>query len=496
MGALAACGLMQLRRSRAPLRAADALAWSLVSAALLSSLLAVGQISGLTAGFEPWIAAVSESGAYANLRQRNQFASLTVLGFVALLYLVRSWPLATAAPLQTQTEKAVTDVGYESGNSISIAKPLGIQLAVWLTMGLLMLGNAASASRTGLVGVALISAINLGWYRHTATHRPIVSRWLVYLVLPMYFIATLVLIELHLSNTTALSRLTQGDEACSSRLTLWSNVLHLIAERPWTGWGWGELAYAHFMTLYPGERFCAILDNAHNLPLHLAVTLGVPASVLICGSFFAWIVWQRAWAERCAVRQMVWCLLAMLLLHSFLEYPLWYGPFQLVVAFCILLLWLPRDREQGFQNTQTRSFSQGIAGSATVFFILFLSYVAWDYDRISQIYLPFHQRSETYRTATMSKISGSWLFQKPVQFALLTTTSLEPSNAAQLNGLAKLSLHFSPEAIVVQKLIESAVMLGRDDEALFYLQRFRAAFPVEHKIWANGIKPVAPANSS
>ena len=26
--------------------------------------------------------------------------------------------------------------------------------------------------------------------------------------------------------------------------------------------------YAHFVTLYPGERFCDILDNAHNLPLH------------------------------------------------------------------------------------------------------------------------------------------------------------------------------------------------------------------------------------
>ena len=57
----------------------------------------------------------------------------------------------------------------------------------------------------------------------------------------------------------------------------------LIAQKPWLGWGWGELDYAHFITLYPGARFCDILDNAHNLPLHLAVELGVPLAVVLCG---------------------------------------------------------------------------------------------------------------------------------------------------------------------------------------------------------------------
>ena len=48
------------------------------------------------------------------------------------------------------------------------------------------------------------------------------------------------------------------------------------ASSPWLGWGWGELDYAHYATLYDGPRFCDILDNAHNLPLHLAVELGIP----------------------------------------------------------------------------------------------------------------------------------------------------------------------------------------------------------------------------
>jgi len=35
----------------------------------------------------------------------------------------------------------------------------------------------------------------------------------------------------------------------------------------------------------------------------------------------------------------------------------------------------------------------------------------------------------------------------------------------------------------VQKLIESATMLGKDAEAVYYLQRFKAAFPADYQKW-------------
>jgi hypothetical protein len=45
-------------------------------------------------------------------------------------------------------------------------------------------------------------------------------------------------------------------------------------------------------------------------------------------------------------------------------------------------------------------------------------------------------------------------------------------------------LHYSPEPRVIEKLIESAVLLGKEDDALAYLARYRAAFPAEHGRWA------------
>ena len=37
---------------------------------------------------------------------------------------------------------------------------------------------------------------------------------------------------------------------------------------------------------------------------------------------------------------------------------------------------------------------------------------------------------------------------------------------------------------MVEKLIESGVMLNRDEEAIAYLARYRAAFLREHALWA------------
>jgi hypothetical protein len=102
---------------------------------------------------------------------------------------------------------------------------------------------------------------------------------------------------------------------------------------------------------------------------------------------------------------------------------------------------------------------------------------AWDYHRVSQIYLPLEQRASAYKEHTLDKIRSTWLFQNQVRFAELTTTPLTPANAAQLNALAHNVLHYSPEARVVAVLIHSARLLGREDEALFYEQRWRAAYP-------------------
>jgi len=112
-----------------------------------------------------------------------------------------------------------------------------------------------------------------------------------------------------------------------------------------------------------------------------------------------------------------------------------------------------------------------------------VAYAGWDYWRVSQIYVAHDQRAAAYREDTMMKILDSWLFRDAVRFAGLTTTVMDKGNAADMSQLGIELLRFSPEPRVVQIIIEGAVMAGREQDALFYLQRFKAAFPQDHAKW-------------
>ena len=445
-------------------------------AAAASALIGLVQYFGIAPALEPWISQTQAGEAFANLRQRNQFATLTSIGLLALI----GW-------LALRVKESHIEIWRVPG----WAYPLALLLA---------LGNAASSSRTGLLQWGLIAVLTAWWAL------PGGWRLLVFVLqaLLAYGIAVFALPGLlewatGLQSGGLFGRLVEEIPACSSRKILWSNVLTLIAQKPWLGWGWGELDYAHFVTLYPGLRFCEILDNAHNLPLHLAVELGVPAAVAIC-SALGWMVWRgRPWREENPVRQMAWGVLAVIALHSLLEYPLWYGPFQIAAALAAWLLFTSREAVsasgQGFSSKfkQNSRLAQYLRALLAITMIVALAGVAVSYYRVSQIYLEPEQRSAAYRDDTLAKVRGNRMFRGQARFAELSITPLTPANAAAMHAMAIELLHYSPEPRVIEKVIESAVMLGRHDEALYYLVRYRAAFPKAHARWVRiNAAPLAP----
>lgn len=267
------------------------------------------------------------------------------------------------------------------------------------------------------------------------------------------------------------------DEGCVSRRILWMNVLHLIAQKPWTGWGWGELDFAHYISLYPGSRFCDVLDNAHNLPLHWAVELGLPASILAC-LLLGWFVAVRApWREADDARRLAWAVLTALGIHSLFEYPLWYGPFLMACCLCLWFLWTPSHERFKTGGLRWPGAAAGLVlGGAVLLY-------GWQYRIVSQIYLPAERRWSEYRENTLEKSRGVWAFRDQLLFAELTTTPLTAANAAWTFDAAHHLLHFSPEPRVIEKLIESAIVLKRDDVAAFHMQRYRAAFPRDYERW-------------
>jgi len=414
---------------------------SWLAGAVASSVIALVQWFG-AAGDLPFVSPAEAGQAYGNLRQRNQFATLTSLGLLGAIWLAQ-----------------------ESGRPRQ-----------WLCYGAIVLlasGNAASGSRTGLLQWLLLAAALVLWpgarmQRMYMCGAALLAYTVAATLLPWVFAS------IHgVWPPTAFIRLA-ADLGCSSRAVLWSNVLHLIAQRPWTGWGWGELDFAHYATLYPGPRFCDILDNAHNLPLHLAVELGIPAALVLCAGIVWWVRLARPWSEVEPRRQFAWLALAAISVHSLLEYPLWYGPFQLAM---ILALWLLVRRRR---HSPVRKLP---ALCAAALVLLAVAALAAEYARVSQAYLPPERRLPSMRHDPVHSAGRPLVFTAQLRFAELSTTPLSLANAAQVRALAREMLHYSPEPMVIERVIESASLLGDEQEAMWHMARYRAAFPERYEEW-------------
>lgn len=423
---------------------AGALQAGFLAAAALSAVIGLAQYFGVAARLAPWMNAAEAGEAYANLRQPNQYATLCWIGVALLLFGTLRLPRWAAIVLVT----------------------------------LLAVGSAASVSRTGLLQGVVLTVLAALWGGPQRR-----SRLALCGVAALAYLAASIVLPLLLDAVTgAMPARTLwgrlgGGQPCSSRLVLWSNTLHLIAQKPLAGWGWGELDFAHFGTLYPEPRFCDILDNAHNLPLHVAVELGVPAALLAFGSLLAWVWRRQPWREERPLGQLAWGLIAIIALHSLLEYPLWYGPFQIALGASIG--WVLHGEAHA---PMTRRGRKGAAVTICMLAVA-TAYAAWDYARVTQIYLPPEQRRARWSEDTLDHVRHSWLFAGQARFADLTLVNPQRDNAQWMHELSRQVLHYSPEPRVIERAIESATYLGQVDEAVLMLARYRAAFPREYEAW-------------
>ena len=418
-------------------------AW--VVAALISSVMGLIQYFGAASAFSAWLHVPGLGEANANLRQRNQLATLLGIGVLAVLW----WQ---ALGLKTRH-------------------------ALWM-LTVLAVGNAATTSRTGLLHMLLVTSLAVFWAWRSRWNTPRFSPRLAFWALAVYLLANWALpwsLSI-LSGQDVIDALTRmgHNEGCASRRVLWANVLELISQQPWTGWGWGELKYAHYITAYEGgpeKRFCAILGNAHNLPLHLAVTLGFPITAALGLVLLATWAWARPWLSRLPEHQLAWSVLAVIGLHSLLEFPLWYGPFQMAVLLCGVLLLAPAS---GFKAAPSRGLQ--LAGGVILAVVCL---VGADYARARQIYMPAAQRWPVWRGDPLGAAHSSWFFKRSAVFAELTMTRITPENAPWVLAASQEMLHYSPEPQVVRQLILSAHRLGRQDLVDLHSARWRAAFPSE-----------------
>jgi hypothetical protein len=278
-----------------------------------------------------------------------------------------------------------------------------------------------------------------------------------------------------------------GDAEAYTRVALWGNVMELIAQQPWGGHGWRSLAYTHYSTDFQSSRFMEMLDNAHNLPMHLAVELGVPVALAFSAGVVCLIWTTRPWREKLPERQLAWGILLVIGIHSMLEYPLWYGPFLMTAVLCVGFLCA--EALQKWQRSLPDSARLAVNWSAIALAMALLCgalFTAFDYHRVSQIYLQPEQRSSWYAADPMAAARKSVLFQSHAKFAELQITPLTKESAPRILELSSELVYWSPEPRIIEKLIESATMMQQDELAAFHLRCYKRAYPSAYASWAAG----------
>ena len=412
-----------------------AFCWGWVVAGVLN--VGVGALQVFTPGLVDgdWIAHSGYAGrAVGNLRQPNHLSSLLLWSCIAVAVLLQLGRI---------------------GRRWAVAIFAALVFTVVLT-----------ASRTGLVSVLLLAVWGAADRRLSRPVRGLlISAPLIY-ALAWLGMAQWAALSAHSFGGT--QRLAETDIS-SSRFAIWRDTLALIRQQPWTGVGFGEFNYAWTLTPSP-HRPVALFDHTHNLPLQLAVELGLPLAALITG-LLLWALWlgvRRAWVAQGEVgtaQRSAMVMVLMIGLHSLLEYPLWYSYFLLPAAWAWgYALWQTAPAAGAAPEAAAPSMPLAVANLLIVAGAV-LSVL--DYNRVVVIFTA--EGTTTPLEQRIAEGQRSVLFAHHADYAAVTSgvALADPAHAFDR------ATHYLLDTRLMIAWAQSLAAQGRVDEARFVAERLR-----------------------
>jgi O-antigen ligase len=405
-----------------------------------------------------WIAVGAHGErAAGNLRQPNHLSSLLLWSMIAALWLAESGrlPRRPAAALQL----------------------------------LLLAGVVLTASRTGMVGAALLALWGVVDRRLSRGAR--LQLWLVPLAYALIYAAMAAYAHQHQAVFAAEAQLQKSDPS-SSRFGIWANTLALIRAHPWAGVGFGEFNFAWSLTPFPG-RPVAFFDHTHNLPMQLAVELGLPLATLVIALllFALWRAWRLALegqANDMAMRRAALAMVVMISLHSLLEYPLWYAYFLLPASFAFGLALggvAPAAPAARAGTARPNALMLGglvlmLGGAASVY----------DFGRVAVIFSA--SADATPLAQRIAEGRRSWFFGHHADYAAVTVAE-HPS--LEFEALER-APHYLLDTRLMMAWAKALDEAGQTDKARHLAQRLREfRNPLSADFFAECDQPVAPGGT-
>jgi len=370
-------------------------------------------------------------------------------------------------------------------------------LVVWLGVML-----AYAASRTTLLYLLALSVLGLVWNWRMRSEESRRLMWAMLLSCVVIFAAQFALPYINhlvslithaqVSNASGVQRLAaNGDDMGSRRLSEMGKAWLSFKSHPLWGVGWSQFA-AESVRLQPLPQFASagfnsgLFTNCHNLILQLLVEMGLPMTVLVVGGF-AWVIWPF-FAEKAAAEGMLalGCM-AVTLIHSMLEYPLWYLYFlAMLVVFASM-----SPARMAPAALLTRLF--WLCG---MLFIGYLSLVTWStYNELVGLY---SQTDNPARDARRQQRLAEIMEQHPL-FAYHALSTLDDYLTPSKDNLTrKLAWEerltaFRPYPDVMMKKAQMLALAGREGEAEETVRMALASFPTYAKDYLDEIDDDVPA---
>jgi O-antigen ligase len=297
-GSVLAVMVGDMWEQEAPGQALDYVALALTLAAIVSFPIQVMQWLGLTWETPLIVMAASLQRPAANLAQPNLLADLFLMATVAV-----SW-------LRIQG-----------------------RLPVWLALAiasLFLLGTALTGSRAAWINVLAMSGMVLyGNMRLKGLPTP---RTVAVLCL-VFFIGVF-------SGPSIQQRMTPLGgggytlDSSNARMSAWNMMFNAVWERPWTGYGLGQIVRVNFVfeNNFGMER--ALYNQSHNIALDLILWLGIPIGVvallLLCR-----LLWVMVRVIPTLHHWHATTIVLIAVVHSLVEFPLQYTFFLFPIALLI-----------------------------------------------------------------------------------------------------------------------------------------------------------------
>lgn len=427
------------------------LAKALLIGTLLQSLIGLAQVTGLAeamGGVLFYDSSHPTTNVFGHIGQRNQYAHYLTWGVIAGVWLLASG---------------------------QIARRWGWAAIAWLALSI-----AFAGSRTVLLYTVAMLLLAGGWHwrlRQALSWRLFKMMALaVVLMVAMQFALPLgeKLLAPLLHGPVAASGLERlaanSDGMGARRLAEWGKAWIVFTEHPWFGYGWYQYA-SESVRLQMLPQFAnagvnsGLFANAHNLVFQLLAEMGL-AGTLCALLGFAWAVWPYFGRRAEAVHVIPLAIMSVTLIHSMLEYPLWYLYFPAVL---VMMLALAPEWDD-----VTVDWLMPVYAVLAIALLALAAYGSWRYREMQGLYYPTSQRQQQRLEQI---IRHEPMFASHALGLLDDVITPTPAALKTQRHWLELMAAFRPYPDVLRRKAQMEALAGEDDKAAHTFSLALASFP-------------------